>query len=116
MDDHDVDIFRQDETVRLSQQQLAKVLGVSSAYISRATHKRWKVHGHRVWEWAEWTESRRPDVDQRVRGYTVPRSALRKIRQRDGDEGEEGGGRRMRGAIADGLRALADWIDSGADQ
>ena len=58
--------------VPLSGRETARLLGVASSRISEASHRQWRVHGYKVYEWADFYPS-----GKRVRRYEVPVGVVR---------------------------------------
>lgn len=64
----------EDRTVYFKAGDLADYLGVSGAYLSKATHKDYLAGGFRVSQWAVWHWK-----GNRVDGYEVPEQVARQI-------------------------------------
>lgn len=62
------------ETAKVKRMDLARLLGVSGAIISRAAHEKYYVQGRPVFDWAVW----HPRGNQ-VRHYRVPKDILRDL-------------------------------------
>lgn len=61
-------------TAKVRRRQLAELLGVAPAAISRAAHDKYFCKGYPVWEWAVWHP--RGNI---VRYYEVPKEILRDL-------------------------------------
>lgn len=62
------------DTVRIKRRELADLLGVSGAAVSRAVHQKFYCGGFPIWEWAEW----HPRGNQ-IEAYEVPKWAVKDL-------------------------------------
>jgi len=67
-----------EHTTKLTRDELADVLGVSPAAISRSAHEKYFCKGYPVWEWAEWHPR-----GKTVMHYSVPQPVLKQKLSRD---------------------------------
>lgn len=67
-------VAEEKDTAKVKRRDLAELLGVRPAVISRAAHEKYFCQGYPVFEWAVW----HPRGNQ-VRHYEVPKEILRDL-------------------------------------
>lgn len=67
-------VAEEKETAKVNRRELAELLGVRPAAVSRAAHETFFCQGHPVFEWAVWHPR-----GNKIRYYEVPKPILRDL-------------------------------------